>query len=67
LGSGKQFSRNAKGLAERTNNPYGPLRDLVRPYILRRMKTDKTIIADLPEQDRSERVLQSDAAASSTL
>ena len=29
---------------------YGPLRELVRPYILRRMKTDKSIIADLPDK-----------------
>jgi SNF2 family DNA or RNA helicase len=50
LGSAKQFSRYAKGLANRTANPYGPLRDLVRPYILRRMKTDKAIIADLPDK-----------------
>ncbi len=50
LGSAKQFSRYAKGLAERTHNPYGPLRDLVRPYILRRMKTDKSVIADLPDK-----------------
>ena len=33
-----------------TINPYGPLRELVRPYILRRMKTDKSIIADLPDK-----------------
>ena len=50
LGSAKQFSRYAKGLADRTANPYGPLRELVRPYILRRMKSDKTIIADLPDK-----------------
>ncbi len=40
----------AKRLAERPHNPYGPLRDLVRPYILRRLKTDQSIIADLPEK-----------------
>ena len=50
LGSAKQFSRYAKGLADRDENPYGPLRELVRPYILRRMKTDKAIIADLPDK-----------------
>jgi superfamily II DNA or RNA helicase len=50
LGSAKQFSRYAKGLADLTDNPYGPLRELVRPYILRRMKTDKAIIADLPDK-----------------
>jgi len=50
LGSGKQFSTFVKQLAERPHNPYGPLRELVRPYILRRMKTDKSIIADLPDK-----------------
>ena len=50
LGNARQFSRYAKGLAERTDNPYGPLRELVRPYILRRMKTDRSIIADLPDK-----------------
>ncbi|MGA3403447.1 MAG: DEAD/DEAH box helicase, partial [Acetobacteraceae bacterium] len=50
LGNAKQFNSYAKGLAERTHNPYGPLRELVRPYILRRMKTDKSIIADLPDK-----------------
>jgi SNF2 family DNA or RNA helicase len=50
LGNSKQFSRYTKGLAERTQNPYGPLRDLVRPYILRRMKTDRSIISDLPDK-----------------
>ena len=50
LGSAKEFGRYTKALAERPHNPYGPLRDLVRPYILRRMKTDRTIIADLPDK-----------------
>jgi SNF2 family DNA or RNA helicase len=50
LGSAPQFSRYAKGLGEREHNPYGPLRELVRPYILRRMKTDKSIIDDLPDK-----------------
>ena len=50
LGTAKQFARYAKSLAERQHNPYGPLRELVRPYILRRMKTDKSIIADLPDK-----------------
>jgi non-specific serine/threonine protein kinase len=50
LGSSKAFSSFVKRLADRTDNPYGPLRDLVRPYILRRMKTDKSIIADLPDK-----------------
>ena len=50
LGSSKQFSSFVKRLADRPHNPYGPLRDLVRPYILRRLKTDKSIIADLPDK-----------------
>jgi len=50
LGTAKQFTSYTKGLADRPHNPYGPLRELVRPYILRRMKTDKTIIADLPDK-----------------
>jgi non-specific serine/threonine protein kinase len=50
LGSSKQFSTFVKQLVERPHNPYGPLRELARPYILRRMKTDKSIIADLPDK-----------------
>jgi SNF2 family DNA or RNA helicase len=50
LGSGNEFGRYAKALSERPHNPFGPLRDLVRPYILRRMKTDRTVIADLPDK-----------------
>jgi non-specific serine/threonine protein kinase len=50
LGSSKDFSSYVKRLADRPQNPYGPLRDLVRPYILRRLKTDKSIIADLPDK-----------------
>jgi superfamily II DNA or RNA helicase len=50
LGSSKQFSTFVKNLAARPHNPYGALRELVRPYILRRLKTDKSIIADLPDK-----------------
>jgi superfamily II DNA or RNA helicase len=50
LGSSKEFSSFVKRLADKPQNPYGPLRELVRPYILRRMKTDKRIIADLPDK-----------------
>jgi non-specific serine/threonine protein kinase len=48
LGSAKVFSRFAKRLAETQN--YGPLRNLVHPYLLRRLKSDKSIIADLPDK-----------------
>jgi superfamily II DNA or RNA helicase len=50
LGSAKAFSSFVKQLDARPHNPYEPLRELVRPYILRRMKTDKSIIADLPDK-----------------
>ena len=50
LGSSKEFTNFVKGLANRPHNPYGPLRELVRPYILRRLKTDKAVIADLPDK-----------------
>jgi len=33
-----------------TQGGYAPLRRLVRPYILRRLKTDKSVIADLPDE-----------------
>jgi hypothetical protein len=50
LGSAKEFTAFTKKLAAKPGNSYAPLRDLVRPYILRRMKTDKAVIADLPEK-----------------
>jgi superfamily II DNA or RNA helicase len=50
LGSSQQFSSFVKHLADKPHNPYGPLRELVRPYILGRLKTDKRIIADLPDK-----------------
>ena len=49
LGSAKEFSALVKNL-EGAHNRYGPLRELVRPYILRRLKTDKAVIADLPDK-----------------
>ncbi|MBI5364708.1 MAG: DEAD/DEAH box helicase [Planctomycetes bacterium] len=50
LGTAKEFARYEKRLADGGPEAHGPLRELVRPYILRRMKTDKTVIADLPEK-----------------
>ena len=46
LGNLKAFMALAKGL----ENDYTPLRRLTQPFILRRLKTDKTIIADLPDK-----------------
>jgi non-specific serine/threonine protein kinase len=50
LGSPTEFADFAKRLANGPDGSYGPLRELVRPYILRRLKTDKTVIADLPDK-----------------
>jgi non-specific serine/threonine protein kinase len=50
LGSSKEFTRFAKQLANQAHGSFLPLRELVRPYILRRLKTDKTVIADLPDK-----------------
>ena len=50
LGSQKKFKEFVKTLDAREQNRYAPLRGLVQPYILRRMKTDKRIIADLPDK-----------------
>jgi non-specific serine/threonine protein kinase len=50
LGSSKEFTGLVKHLAERPHNAYAPLRELVQPYILRRLKTDKAVIADLPDK-----------------
>jgi non-specific serine/threonine protein kinase len=50
LGSAARFKQFVNGLARRERDRYAPLRDLVRPYILRRLKTDRNIIADLPDK-----------------
>jgi non-specific serine/threonine protein kinase len=48
LGSDTAFSAYARRLAATGN--FAPLRNLVRPYLLRRLKTDKSVIADLPDK-----------------
>ncbi len=50
LGSGKAFSSFVKKMQECAEPSYQPLRTLVQPYILRRLKTDKRVIADLPDK-----------------
>lgn len=50
LGSSKVFDRFVKSLQARSEDRFGPLRRLVAPYILRRLKTDRAIISDLPEK-----------------
>ncbi|GMU58236.1 MAG: hypothetical protein AMXMBFR33_73820 [Candidatus Xenobia bacterium] len=49
LGSPQQFNRLCKTMAS-DDSGFAPLRRLVQPYVLRRLKTDKTVIADLPDK-----------------
>ena len=49
LGTAGEFKRFSKGL-EKDRSGYARLRNLVRPYILRRLKTDRRIISDLPDK-----------------
>jgi superfamily II DNA or RNA helicase len=50
LGSAREFSAFVKRLADRQDESYAPLRRLIQPYLLRRLKTDRTIVADLPDK-----------------
>jgi superfamily II DNA or RNA helicase len=50
LGSASRFKQFARGLENREGERYAPLRRLVQPYILRRLKTDRSVIADLPDK-----------------
>ena len=55
LGSRTVFGTFVKNLQARPEQAFAPLRRLVSPYILRRMKTDRSIIADLPEKTETNR------------
>jgi len=48
LGSQKVFTEFVRRLSAREH--FAPLRRLVQPYILRRLKTDRRVIADLPDK-----------------
>jgi len=50
LGNAKAFASFVKKLEAGEKASYGPLRSLVHPFILRRLKTDKSVIADLPDK-----------------
>lgn len=50
LGSAKAFGSFIKALEQTEHAAYTPLRNLVQPYILRRLKSDTRIIADLPDK-----------------
>ncbi|MBL9179914.1 MAG: DEAD/DEAH box helicase [Verrucomicrobiaceae bacterium] len=49
LGGSGAFADAVKRCAK-SSEGYAPLRRLVKPYILRRMKTDRSIISDLPDK-----------------
>lgn len=48
LGSKKEFASISKQMSEQKS--YSKLREAIRPFILRRMKSDKSIVKDLPEK-----------------
>src|SRR5262249_36668972 len=50
LGNARAFAGFVKQMESRAQPSYQPLRTLVGPYILRRLKTDKRVIADLPDK-----------------
>ena len=50
LGTGPEFTRYVKTLQAADPPNFAPLRQLVRPYLLRRLKTDRKVIADLPDK-----------------
>ena len=50
LGTARAFAEAARRMAKDAETSYAPLRRLVQPYILRRLKTDRRVIADLPEK-----------------
>lgn len=54
LGNRARFEEFRSRLEEKHDN-YAPLRRLVAPYILRRLKSDRSVIRDLP--DKSERTV----------
>jgi superfamily II DNA or RNA helicase len=53
LGSPKAFGKFTKQLQSSVPPDYGPLRSLVRPYLLRRLKTDRNVIQDLPDKTQT--------------
>ena len=50
LGRAGRFAAFAERLGAARRAATRPLRELVRPYILRRLKTDRRVIADLPDK-----------------
>lgn len=49
LGGAEEFRKRTRHLQENPDG-YGRLRNVVQPYILRRLKTDKSLLPDLPDK-----------------
>lgn len=49
LGTSKEFTDFSKSLSDNPSG-YSKLRKMIQPFMLRRLKTDKTIISDLPNK-----------------
>ena len=49
LGTSDEFASFAKGIGDSTRG-YDKLRNMISPFILRRLKSDKKIISDLPDK-----------------
>ena len=49
LGSPQEFTQFTKSLKQDPEG-YARLRKVISPYLLRRLKTDKSVISDLPEK-----------------
>jgi non-specific serine/threonine protein kinase len=50
LGNATRFKQFVSSLESNEPPSYAPLRSLVQPYILRRLKSDKSVISDLPDK-----------------
>ncbi|MDO9068931.1 MAG: DEAD/DEAH box helicase, partial [Deltaproteobacteria bacterium] len=50
LGNSSRFKQFVTSLENNEPPSYAPLRYLVQPYILRRLKSDKNVISDLPDK-----------------
>ena len=49
MGTSKEFKEYCKNLNEHPEG-YGKLKLMISPFMLRRLKTDKSIISDLPDK-----------------
>jgi non-specific serine/threonine protein kinase len=50
LGSAGRFKQFVSSMENSEPPSYAPLRSLVQPYILRRLKSDRSVISDLPDK-----------------